>query len=136
MRKQALFGLWAGLFSICAALGFIPAPEGAVRTVLTLCAIAVFVPPAVLTFDAARKHDRRTLALIRNLCAASLGATALLLMLNFLSVTGSETLGNFLHGVLTVVSSPMICARYWALSLFGWACLMYTAIALLQKRKR
>ena len=134
MRKQALFGLWAGLFSICAALGFIPAPEGAVRTVLTLCAIAVFVPPAVLTFDAARKHDRRTLALIRNLSAASLGATALLLMLNFLSVTGSETLGNFLHGVLTVVSSPMICSGHWGLSLFLWACLLMVTVRQLKKK--
>ena len=134
MRKQALFGLWAGLFSICGALGFIPAPEGAVRTVLTLCAIAVFVPPAVLTFDAARKHDRRTLALIRNLCAASLGATALRLMLNFLSVTGSETLGDFLHGVLTVVASPMICSGHWGLSLFLWACLLMVSMKQLKKK--
>ena len=134
MIKQALFGLWAGLFSICAALGFIPSPEGAVRTVLTLCAIAVFVPPAVLTFDAARKHDRRTLALIRNLCAASLGATALLLILNFLSVTGSETLGIFLHGVLTVVSSPMICSGHWGLSLFLWACLLMVSMKQLKKK--
>ena len=135
MRKQALFGLWAGLFSISAALGFIPTPEGAVRTVLTLCAIAVFVPPAVLTFDAARKHDRRTLALIRNLSAASLGATALLLMLNFLSVLGSEALGNFLHSVLVVVSSPMVCGGNWLLSLFLWACLLVAGGDILRKRK-
>ena len=134
MKKQVLFGLWAGLFSVCAVLGFIPAPQGAVRTVLTLSAVAVFLPPAVLIFDAARAGDRRTLALIRNLCAASLGGTALLLILNFLSVTSSETLGNFLHGVLTVVSSPMVCSGNWGLSLFLWACLLMVSMKQLKKK--
>ncbi len=134
MKKQVLFGLWAGLFSVCAALGFIPDPQGSVRIVLTLCAIAVFLPPAVLTFDASRAGDRRTLALIRNLCAASLGGTALLLMLNFLSVRGSENLGNFLHGVLVVVSSPMVCSGSWGLSLFLWACLLMVSMQQLKKK--
>ena len=134
MKKQVLFGLWAGLFSVCAVLGFIPAPQGAVRTVLTLSAVTVFLPPAVLIFDAARAGDRRTLALIRNLCAASLGGTALLLILNFLSVTASETLGNFLHGVLVVVSSPMVCSGNWGLSLFLWACLLMVSIKQLKKK--
>lgn len=134
MKKQVLFGLWAGMFSMCAALGFIPEPTGSVRTLLTLCAVAVFVPPAVLLYAAAREGDRRTLTLIRNLSAASLGGTALLLVLNFMSVRGSETLGNFLHGVLTVVSSPMICCGSWALSLFLWACLLMGSLQLLKKK--
>ena len=134
MKKQVLFGLWAGLFSVCAALGFIPSPEGAVRTVLTLAAICVFIPPTVLMFDAARADDRRTLALIRNLSAASLGGTALLLMLNFLSVLGSEALGNFLHSVLIVVSSPMVCIGSWGLSLFLWACLLMVSMKQLKKK--
>ena len=133
MKKQVLFGLWAGLFSVCAVLGFHPSQEGSVRTVLTLAAVAVFVPPAVIIYDAAKAGDRATLALIRNLSAASLGGTALLLVLNFLSVTGSEALGNFLHGVLVVVSSPMICSGSWGLSLFLWACLLLVSMRLLKK---
>ena len=134
MKKQVLFGLWAGLFSMCAALGFIPAPQGAVRTVLTLSAVCVFIPPAVLIYDAAEAGDRATLALVRNLSAASLGGTALLLILNVLSVRSSEALGNFLHGVLTVVSSPMICMGSWGLSLFLWACLLIVALQQLKKK--
>ena len=134
MKKQVLFGLWAGLFSVCAALGFIPDPQGAVRTVLTLSAVCVFVPPAVLIYDAAKAGDRTTLALVRNLSAASLGATVLLLILNVLSVRSSAALGNFLHGVLTVVSSPMICMGSWGLSLFLWACLLMVALQQLKKK--
>ena len=132
MRKQVLFGLWAGLFSICAALGFIREPEGAVRVLLTLFGVAVFVPPALLLYDAKREGDRATLALVRNLSTASLGLTALLLILNFLSVLGSEGLGRFLHAVLTIVSSPMVCCGSWALSLFLWACLLLVSRKLLK----
>ena len=134
MKKQVLFGLWAGLFSMCAALGFIPAPQGAVRTVLTLSAVCVFIPPAVLIYDAARAKDRATLALVRNLSAASLAATALLLIGNFLSVMGSEAVGNFLYSILVVVSSPMVCMGSWGASLFLWACLLMVCIQQLKKK--
>lgn len=133
MKKQALFGLWAAGFIVCAALGFIPDPQGAVRTVLTLLAIAFFVPPAVLVYRAVKDADKHTLQLIRNLSFASLGVTAVLLAANFLSVLGSKTLGNFLYIMLTIVSSPMICSGSWALSLFLWACLLMVSLQQLKK---
>lgn len=133
MKKQVLFGLWAGLFIVCAGLGFIPEPEGGVRTVLTLSAIFAFVPPAVLIWQACKSGDNNTLSLIRSLSAASLGLTSLLLILNFLSVAWSEAVGNFLYQVLIIVSSPMVCSRHWALSLFLWACLLITSHQQLKK---
>ena len=36
MKKKSLFALWGGLFLLCAGLGFIPEPAGAVRWVLSL----------------------------------------------------------------------------------------------------
>ena len=133
MRKQGLFGLWAGLFIVCAGLGFIPEPQGSVRTVLTLVAIGFFIPPAILTYDAVKAGDRHSLQLVRNLSAASLGLTAVLLTLNFLSVAASETLGDFLYSVLIIVSSPMVCSGSWALSLFLWACLLMVTLQQLKK---
>lgn len=134
MKKQVLFGLWAGLFIVCAALGFIPEPQGGVRAVMTLSALAFFVPPALLLREGHRSWDRPLLQLVRNLAAASLVLTALLLMGNFLSVLGSEELGRFLHSVLTVVSSPMLCSGSWAMSLFCWACVLLVALKLLKKK--
>ena len=63
-------------------------------------------------------------ALVRDLSIVSLSLSVLLLIANFLSAFHSELLGNILHGVLVVVSSPMICSGHWALSLFLWACLL------------
>lgn len=41
-----------------------------------------------------------------------------MLVLNIVLATGSTALGDFLHGVLTVVSAPMLCCGSWALSCF------------------
>ena len=132
MKKSTLFGLWAGLFIICAGLGFIPSPAGGLRILLTALSIGFFVPPAVLLYRAKQTGDGHTLQLLRNLSALSLLATMVLLVLNFLSAFWPKFWGDLLHGMLVVVSSPMVCSGYWALSLFGWACLLMVSLKLLK----
>ena len=127
MKKKSLFALWGVLFLVCAGLGFIPEPSGAVRWLLTVLSILFFLPPAVLVYQGRKAGDGHLLALIRNLSALSLGLTALLLIMNFLTAFRSELLGNILHAVLVVVSSPMICSGHWAMSLFFWACLLISS---------
>lgn len=127
MKKHSLFALWGGLFVLCAALGFIPAPAGILKALLVLLAVAFFVPPMLLIRRSREQHDRRTLTLIRNLAIASLVLTVVLIIANFLSIAASETLGSILYSMLIIVSSPMVCGRYWVLSLFLWACLLFAA---------
>ena len=135
MNKRTLFALWGGLFALCAGLGFIPAPGRALQVLMTLLAIAFFIPGAMLLHLAKVSRDRELALLIRNLSASSLVLTAVLIVANFLSALGSVMLGNVLNCVLTIVSAPMICSGYWALSLFLWACLMISAIKLSKNRK-
>lgn len=129
MKNSALYFLWGCLFILCAVLGFIPEPEGVVRILLTLIAVCFFLPPAVLLFRSGRTGDRTTPALIRNLSALSLAATLILVVLNILCAPGSRLLGDFLHCLLVIVSSPMICSGHWALSLFLWACLLMASLS-------
>ena len=124
MKNTHLYAIWAVLFIICAGLGFIPEAAGFGRFVLTLLSLLFFVPPAVLLYQG----DRETVKLIRNLSALSLLVTAVTLICNFLSALGSQLLGNILHGVLVIVSVPMVCSGYWALSLFLWACLLMVSL--------
>lgn len=124
MNKKFLTVLWAGLFIVCAGLGFIPEPEGSARILLTIPALLFFLPPALLLYDAGRSRDTATVMLIRNLSMLSLGLTVLLLILNFLTVLSSDRLGQILHDILTIVSTPMICSGHWVTSLFLWACLL------------
>ena len=134
MKKSTLYGLWAGLFIICAGLGFIPNPVGAGRIFLTLVSLAFFLPPTVLLYRAKTEKDAFTARLIRNLSALSLLLTAVLLVVNVASAFRSVFWGNLVHTVLVIVSSPMICSGYWALSLFLWACLLVVSMKLLKKR--
>ena len=134
MKQSVLYALWGGLFIICAGLGFIPEPTGFLRFFMTALSLAFFLPPAVLVYRSNNSGDRHTLALIRNLSLASLGLTLLSLVLNVVCAMGSELLGNTLHGVLVIVSSPMVCSGYWALSLFLWACLLMVTLKLLRKK--
>jgi len=120
MKQTRLYALWAVLFILCAGLGFIPEPEGAAATVLTILSVSFFVPPALLLY----RGDQQDALLIRNLSALSLGLTLALLILNFLTAFSSETLCKILHYVRTIAASPMICSGHWAMSLFLWACLL------------
>ena len=124
MKSQFLYALWGALFILCAGLGFIPEPAGVLRVLLTGLSILFFLPPAVLVWKGRREKDRMALSLVRNLSIASLSLSVLLIIANFLTVFRSELLGNILHGVLVVVSSPMICSGHWAMSLFFWSCLL------------
>ena len=112
MKNRFLFALWGALFILCAGLGFIPEPSGAVRFLLTAVSVLFFLPPAVLVWRGRKTHDRALLALMRNLSIASLSLSVLLIIANFLTAFRSELLGDILHGILVVVSSPMICSGH------------------------
>ena len=129
MKRKTIYALWAVLFILCAAFGFIPEPEGLTAAALTLVSVAFFVPPAMLLFRA----EKQDVLLIRNLSALSLTLTLALLIGNFLTAFSSETLGAVFHYVLIVVSSPMICSGHWALSLFLWACLLVASLRQLRR---
>jgi len=128
MNKKTLFTVWAVLFILCAGLGFIPNPGLGGGIFLTALSVLFFAPPALLTYLAAAEGDVRTLRLVRNLSILSLTVTLVTLVLNVLCALYSEVLGNILHMILIIVSSPMICSGYWAVSLFLWACLLLVTV--------
>ena len=135
MNKKLLLALWGILFILCAGLGFLPEPEGAVKYLMTALSLLFFVPGGLLLWNARKDQDKTTLKLIRNLSACSLGLTLVLIIANFLSVLGSPALGDGLYAVLIVVSSPMVCGGNWLVSLFLWACLLTVSLDALRKKK-
>lgn len=135
MNKNAYFALWGGLFILCAGLGFIPEPAGAVKWLLVVLAVVFFIPPALLIRAAAREKDTVTLKLVRDLSALSLGLTVAAIIGNFLTLMASEAAGNALYIILIIVSTPMVCGQYWLLSLFLWAFLMLFCISKLGWKK-
>jgi len=129
MSNTVLYILWGGLYALCAGLGFVTDPGPTLRLLMILLSVALFIPPFLLN----RKGNRRTRLLVRNLALGWLVLTGVLLVANILSVMASETVGNILHGLLTIVSSPLVCSDSWALSIFLWACVFFDARAKLKK---
>ena len=128
MKKQTLFALWGGLFVLCAALGFIDTPAGALKILMTLLSITFFIPGALLLRYSCQTGDRSAAELVRGFSISSLVLTAVLIIINFLSALWPVLLGNIIYSILIIVSSPMVCSGCWALSLFLWACLMLGSI--------
>ena len=135
MNKNHVFALWGGLFSVCAAAGFINAQSTATQVLMTLLSIVFFVPGALLLQLSRTGGDLSIAVLVRNLSLASLILTTVLLIANFLSALAPELVGNILYGILVIVSTPMICCGNWALSMFLWACLMVCSIKILKTKK-
>ena len=133
MNKKTVYLLWGALFIVCAVLGFIPEPAGALKTILFLLSLIFFLPPAVILFRSKKAGDEYSIKLIRNLSALSLLTTLILIVLNILSALWPEAAGNILHSILTIVSSPMICSGSWFLSMFLWACLLMVSLKVLKK---
>lgn len=134
MNQKRYFALWGGLFALCAGLGFFSEPDGLLKAVMVLLSLGFFVPGFLLLRDARQRGDRDVIKLIRNLAALSLLSTVILLIANFMSVMAGEILGTMLYYVLIIVSAPMICGQYWAVSLFLWAALMLSAMKELKRK--
>ena len=134
-KNKKLSIAWAVLYGFCAAFGFIPTPDGVLMALMVTLSLAFFVPPAMLLYRAVPREDWQTIRRIRNLSILSLGSTMTMLILNFLSVGASAAVGNVLYWLLILVSAPMVCGQFWAVSLFLWACLLMVTIAQLNKRK-
>ena len=133
MSNTVLYILWGVLYALCGGLGFVTEPGTALRLLMTLLSVCLFLPPLALNRRAAKAGNRRTLLLVRNLALGWLAVTGVLLVVNILSVLASEALGDFLHSLLTIVSSPLICSGSWALSIFLWACVFFDARSKLKK---
>jgi Na+/melibiose symporter-like transporter len=135
--KGILKAIWAGMFVVCCVLGFIPDPGAGGQIVMVAMAGLFFVPAYADAYFAWKNRDHKELRLIRNLCILSLGSTLVVLVANLLSLlTSSLELGDALYYLLVVVSTPMICGRYWVYSLLLWAILLWCCIAALRPKKR
>ena len=125
MKKSTLYYIWAVLYALCALLSLISTPSAPLKAVMVVLGIAFFVPPVLLRLQKEEKTRRQLLII----STVSLAATFVLLLANiFAAVAATETLGILLHYVLVFVSVPMSCFGSYALSLFLWACLLFSCL--------
>ena len=136
-KKIVLYIVWACLYILCVGLGTLEPSAFTARVLLLLIALAFFVPGFLLAAGYLKEENRKGLRTVRIISACSLLLTAVALAGNFLAVRAGAETGKVLHDVLALVSAPMLCAQYWAVSIFLWACLLMITIpgVILPKKK-
>lgn len=114
---------WLCLYILCAGLGVMaPYAEGPGKVFMVLTALIFYIPGIYLLVTAIGENNRKMLLRLRLVSVISLALTLVALVAMFASL--SETA----YEILAVVSAPMQCGQYWALSLFCWAALMMATI--------
>ena len=134
MNKKQWYIVWGVLYAVCAVLSAIGESLDVPVGLAVTAALLFFLPPAVLLYRAIPRERWGTVRLIRNLSAASLFLTAVVLILNFLSVGSAEAVGDVLYAVLILVSVPMVCMQSWIASLFLWAVLLMVTLKYRKKK--
>ena len=122
-----LYSGWGVMYIASVALGLIQEPTGIAKIALLIFSVMFFVPGFLLLYNHLRSGNRAGVILIRWISLASLVLTLICLILFFLFAGfDNETAVNVTYEVLSLVSAPMLCSRYWVVSLFLWACLLFT----------
>ena len=131
LSYKTLYIAWAVMFALTAVLGFLfpAAQNGWAKFGLGMIAVLFFLPPWAIVIKAKKENARFHSRLVGILAASSLAWTLALLVLNLLSVTWSESLGNALYAALVIVSSPMVCSNLYVLPLFLWGTLLTGAFS-------
>ncbi len=136
LNKYILLAIWAGMYVLCAVLGFLPPQEGANQALLVIMALLFFLPPALVIYRSWLDKDKKLLRLLRLIALVVLIATVTVLVINLLSValilvmpeSAALIVGDMLYYLLILVSNPMICGQYWGIGLIGWAALLWSSI--------
>ncbi len=128
MEKTIWKFVWGTMFALCACLGLIPEPEGAMSVLMMVLGALFFLPPAALLVQGWKEKDTKTLNLLAWLSAASLALSFVLMVANFLCVLAPEWVGNLLYWTLAVVGTPIACLQNPYVSLLLWAILLFASL--------
>lgn len=134
MKKQHLYWIWLGLYSLCAGLGFLGERNAFVHILLGLLAIAFYIPAVLLLYQAITGQDKKLLLQVRLISLSCLLLTLLMIVLTIVFVQAGASVGMVLHILLNLVSAPMACFYWPGLGLFLWACLFIASFPRLWRK--
>lgn len=133
MKTKQLWLKWLYMFVLCAVLGLFPKSDNfIIQALMVLAAIVFFIPGGLLL----SKGNRKTVKQIMLISGISLTLTTCLIIFNFATVLLPDAWGSVAQILLTIFTTPMVCGQTWALSLFGWACLLSGGMFMLPKKHR
>lgn len=126
LKYNSLYWIWAILFALTALLGLLfPNVENtAGQIALLMITVLFFLPPWLILAKAKQEASLHHVRIVRYLSIASLAATLVFFCAGIFSVRFSETVGNILHILMTIVCAPLVCSNFYVLPMFLWATLL------------
>lgn len=123
MKEKILYVFWLCFYILCVGLGTVVQRSVGLHIAFTVLSLLFFIPGILLLWEGIRANDRKMLLRVRIVSLVSLLLTVSLIVLNILTVTAGDAVGQVMHDLLILVSAPMFCCYWRGLSLFLWACL-------------
>lgn len=136
MNNKILSFIWGGFYALCLAMSFFGDTQGTQYGALMFLGLLFFVPGGILLYRGVTRENTRLVRTIFWLSVASLSATLVMLVVNFLSFNASKEVGLAVYILLAAVSVPMLCTQVWVLSWFGWACFLMVSIRYLYRHRK
>lgn len=124
MKKTLLYIAWGCMAILCIGLGTLETTARLIQISLSVISVMFFVPGGILLYDAVTENDRKEVLRLRWISIASLSLTLVTMIAFILTAAVGAAAADVLYDILLIVSCPMICAQYWLISLFLWACLL------------
>lgn len=126
LKELILYAIWFCLYLLCVGLGTVEQVEGVGKVLFLLTSLIFFIPGALLLVLAKQEKNWKIALRVRIVSICSLALTVIVFCANVFAAASSQMSG-FLNDLLNLVSVPMFCSQYWVLSLFCWACLLWTS---------
>ena len=127
-KKSVVYVVWAVWYLICLCLCLGRTPIGWEKAPFVLVGLLFYVPPFYLLFLAKKDKEKKTVAILRIISAASLGAFVVLYALNIMSASWSVLAGRILYYLLIVFCAPIVCGQFFPLGLYLWACILMVTL--------
>ena len=122
-KELILYGIWLCLYILCVGLGTVDQIAGVGKVFFVLTSLIFFIPGAWILVMGIQEKNRKTVLRVRIIAICSLVLTVILFCVNIMTAAAGKV-SPVLHDLLNLVSAPMFCSQYWALSLFCWASLL------------
>lgn len=134
MKEKVLYVFWLCFYILCVGLGTVTQRSAGLTIAFTVLSLLFFLPGILLLWEGIQAGNVKMLRRVRFVSGVSLVLTVSLIVLNILTVTAGDTVGQAMNDLLILVSAPMFCCYWRGLSLFLWACLFVSSFPRIWKK--
>ncbi len=135
MKTKHYWLCWLYLYILCAVLSFLPEPEGFWWWLMLVIGLLFFAPGIALVYQADVRDRLQVVNTVKKVSIIALAVDVFLICINIASTLLPDAWGLVLQWMLNIFASPMGCGQNPALTMFGWAFILFYCIYVEKKER-